>query len=113
MRPPVRPLTLATIALSAVALAACGGGGDKKVTTPAGAVLDRDALANDLNVRLADAAGGTSPSVICPADLPVKVGLSVRCTAELKGKTYGLTVTVTGTDGGSAQYDVAVDDTAQ
>jgi hypothetical protein len=112
MRPPVRPLTLTTIALSTVALAACGGG-SKQATTSSGAVLDRDALASDLDIRLSDAAGGTSPSVICPADLPVKVGLSVRCTAELKGKTYGLTVTVTGTDGGSAQYDVAVDDTAQ
>ena len=112
MRPPARPLTLATIALSTLALAACGSG-DKKATTPSGASLDRDALASDLTIRLSDAAGGKSPSVICPADLPVKVGLSVRCTAELKGKTYGLTVTVTGTDGGSAQYDVAVDDTAQ
>jgi hypothetical protein len=111
MRPPRRPLTLAALALSSVALAACGS--SKGDSTPAGAVLDRDALADDLNIRLSDAAGGTSPSVICPADLPVKVGLSVRCTAELKGKTYGLTVTVTGTDGGTAQYDVAVDDTAQ
>ena len=113
MRPPHRPLMLAAIAASSIALAACGSSGDKGGSTPAGAVLDRDALADDLNIRLSDAAGGKSPSVICPADLPVKTGLSVRCTAELSGKTYGLTVTVTGTDGGSAQYDVAVDDTAQ
>ena len=110
MRPPHRPLTLAALLMSTAALAACGSG-DK--TSPGGAVLDRDALAADLSIRLSDAAGGKSPKVRCPSDLPVKQDLTVRCTAQLQGKTFGLTVTVTGTEGGSAQYDVAVDQTPQ
>ena len=111
MPAPRRPLTVAALALSTAVLGACGGGGSPK--TPDGAVLDRDALAADLTARLSDAAGGKSPKVACPADLPVKQGLTVRCTAELGGKRYGLTVTVTGTNGGTAEYDVAVDKTAQ
>lgn len=111
MRPLHRPLTLAALLTSTIAVAACGG--DDKASTPDGAVLDRDALAADLSVRLSDAAGGKSPKVQCPGDLPVKKDLTVRCTAVLQGETYGLTVTVTGTEGGSAQYDVAVDQAPQ
>ena len=110
MRPSHRPLTLAALLMSTIALAACGSGG---TSSSAGAVLDRDALAQDLSTRLSDAAGGKSPKVQCPGDLPVKKDLTVRCTAVLEGKTFGLTVTVTGTEGGSAQYDVAVDQTPQ
>lgn len=111
MRPSHRPLTLAALLMSTIALAACGGG--DKASPTGGAVLDRGALANDLSIRLSDAAGGKSPTVRCPADLPVKRDITVRCTAVLQGKTFGLTVTVTGTEGGSAQYDIAVDQTPQ
>lgn len=109
---PTRPLTAAALVLVIGLLGACGSG-DGGSKTPAGAVLDRDALAKDLSTRLSDATGDTPPKVTCPGDLPVKKDLTVRCTADIGSKTYGLTVTVTGTDGGAAQYDVAVDKTPQ
>ncbi len=108
-----RRLLPTALALAVLALAAAGCGAGDKAKTPDGAVLDRDALAQDLTTRLSDAAGGKSPKVACPADLPVTVGLTVRCTATLGGKRFGVTVTVTGSNGGTAEYSVAVDKTAQ
>lgn len=106
----MRTLLLPAVALSALAVSACGSSGSK---TPSGAVLDRNALARDLTTRLSDTTPGPSPKVTCPSDLPVKKDISERCTATLAGKRYGVTVTVTGTSGGSAAYDVAVDRTPQ
>ena len=107
-----RPSTTTTTALAFLAalalLAGCGSGGG---STGSGAdVLKQKALENDLSSRLAQAAGGgASPTVTCPGDLPVKAGLTMRCRAEVAGTEYGVTVTVKGEQGGSAQYDVQVD----
>lgn len=113
MSAPRRLPTLAALALSAAALAACGGGDGGGDTAPKGGVLDQTALEKDLTQRLSDASGKSEPKVDCPGDLPVKKDLTMRCTATLEGTTYGLTVTVTGVEGGNASYDVAVDQTPQ
>ena len=104
------PVAIALACACALSIAACGSSKDK--AAPAGAVLDRDALAKDLSTRLA-LGGKDAPKVSCPNDLPVKKGITVRCTATLSGKRFGMTVSVTGTDGSSAQYDIAVDQDPQ
>ena len=110
MRSPRRLLAVAALLLVTASLGACGSSKDK--AAPAGAVLDRDALAKDLSTRLA-LGGKDAPKVNCPNDLPVKKGITVRCTATLSGKRFGMTVSVTGTDGDSAEYDIAVDQEPQ
>ena len=90
--------------LLAATLIACGGG-DKS----SGGSLDRDALEKDISQRLANATNGPAPDVNCPSDLPAQQGATIRCRVAVEGTTYGVTVTVTDTTGGAAQYDVQVD----
>jgi hypothetical protein len=91
--------------LVAGALAGCGGDDDGG----SGGDLDRDALEQDISQRLAQATNSPAPTVDCPSDLPAKTGATIRCRVDVGGTQYGVTVTVTGTQGGSAQYDVQVD----
>ena len=96
-------LTLLLPALAAAALASCGG------DDSSGGDLQKDALQSDISQRLAQATGGAAPEVTCPSNLPAKVGATIRCRVAVDSTTYGVTVTVTSTEGGSAQYDVQVD----
>lgn len=109
MRVPPSLLTaLAAAALAAGGLTACGsdsgGGGDANV-------LRAEDLQTDIAQRLG-ASTGQTPSVTCPGDLAAKKGNALRCRAEVDGKSLGVTVTVTGTEGGSAQYELQVDQAA-
>lgn len=90
--------------LVAAGLAGCGGDDD------AGGGLKKSALEADISQRLAEATGGSAPAVSCPSDLPAENGATIRCRVEVDGASYGVTVTVTGTQGDSAQYDLQVDD---
>lgn len=97
------PLLAAAI-LAPAGLVACG-----EDPNPAGAVLDRDQLEQDIRSRLQQAGAGESPSVDCPSDLPTVKGASIRCRATLSGGTYGVTVTITGGEGKNAVYELNVD----
>ena len=99
-------LPAAVIALAAaLALPACGA--DKGA--PAGTLLKGSALEQDIAGRLADANGGTSPTVSCPGNLPIKTGATIRCRTKTGGAEYGVTVTVSGVENGNAKYDITVD----
>lgn len=98
------PLIAAAL-LATAGLAACGDD-----PTPVGAVLDRDALEQDISERLRQAGAGTSVPVTCPSDLPTVMDASIRCQAEISGETYGLTVTITGGSGENATYGFEVDE---
>jgi hypothetical protein len=89
---------------TALGLAACGGDDDA-----AGGTLRAEELQDDIAQRLG-AQTGAVPDVTCPGDLVAKEGNALRCRAELSGQSYGVTVTVTSTEGGSAQYELQVDE---
>ncbi len=97
---------LAAALLAPAGLAACGG----DEPTPANAVLDRDQLEQDISARLQKAGAGTQPPVTCPTDLPTVKNAAIRCRAQISGETYGVTVTITGGEGQSAVYELAVDE---
>ena len=109
MRVPPSLLTaLTAAALAAGGLSACGsdsGGSDANV-------LRAEDLQTDIAQRLG-ASTGQTPSVTCPGDLAAKKGNALRCRAEVDGNSLGVTVTVTGTEGGSAQYELQVDQAAK
>jgi hypothetical protein len=97
------PLALLIAACLAGGLAACGEdqGGD------AGTLRAKE-LQDDIAARLG-AQTGSVPDVTCPGDLIAKQGNALRCRAEVDGQSFGITVTVTSTEGGSAQYELQVD----
>src|SRR4051794_33921044 len=98
-----RPLlALAVPALAVAALCGCS-----KDSTNGD--LKKEDLQRDIGQRRAQAAGGTAPEVVCPSDLPAKTGATIRCRVAVTGTSYGVTVTVKSTEGGSAQYDIQVD----
>jgi len=107
LSPVLRPLVplIAAALLASAGLAACGDD-----PTPVGAVLDRDALEQDISNRLREAGAGTSVPVTCPQDLPTVMNASIRCQAEISGATYGVTVTITGGSGQDATYALEVDE---
>lgn len=102
---PLVPLIAAAL-LAPAGLVACGG--DEE--TPVGAVLDRDALEQDISNRLREAGAAASVPVTCPQDLPTVMNAAIRCQAEISGETYGVTVTITGGSGENATYDIQVDE---
>lgn len=95
---------LAAAAFAATGVAACGSD-----PTPVGAVLDRDQLAQDISKRLEQAGAGTAPAVTCPSDLPTVKDASIRCSVDISGDKYGVTVTITGGSGKDATYGIEVD----
>jgi hypothetical protein len=97
---------LCTSLLLAAALPACGGDDDGG----SGGSLDRDALEKDISQRIANATNQPAPNVNCPSDLPAQQGATIRCRVDVQGSSFGVTVSVTSTAGGSAQYDVQVDE---
>lgn len=103
MRVPPSLLALTTAALLAGGLTACGSDSEGGAS-----VLRAEDLQNDIAQRLG-ASSGQTPSVTCPGDLAAKKGNALRCRADVEGQSLGVTVTVTGTEGGSAQYELQVD----
>lgn len=101
----LHPLAAAIALAAALALSACGS----DESAPDGTLLKGSALEQDIAGRLADANGGTSPTVSCPGNLPIKTGATMRCRTKTGGAEYGVTVTVTGVEDGNAKYDITVD----
>lgn len=102
----LRRRSVLALTLPVLVAAALGGCGDDDSS---GGDLKKDDLQRDISRRLAQATGGGAPEVACPSNLPAKVGAAIRCRVAVDGTSYGVTVTVTSTNGGSAQYDVQVD----
>lgn len=84
-----------------LALTACGG----PEAIPAAEVATR--AADSLEEQV-----GTRPDITCPEDLPAEEGAELRCalTAGDDPAEYGVTVTVTSVEDGTAGFDVVVDD---
>ena len=91
---------LAATSLVLFGSAACGSASlaAEEVATSA-----EDALEDQVGVR---------PEVSCPEDLEAEVGAQTRCTltAGDDPTEYGVTVTVTSVEDGTANFDVQVDD---
>ena len=105
--PPTLLAAATTAALAAGGLVACGSDSGGSAAN----VLRAEDLQNDIAQRLG-ASSGQTPSVTCPGDLAAKKGNALRCRADVDGKSLGITVTVTGTEGDSAQYELQVDQAA-
>lgn len=99
-----RSIATALPILVFAALAGCGDDGGSS-----GGDLPKDDLQRDISQRLAQATGSSAPEVVCPSDLPAAIGSTIRCRVAVEGTSYGVTVTVKGTEGGTAQYDLQVD----
>jgi len=84
----------------AAGLAACGAG---SLTADDVAQSAEDALEAQVGLR---------PDVACPDDLDAEVGAETRCTLSVEGdeQEYGVTVTITSVDDGTADFDVQVDE---
>jgi hypothetical protein len=55
---------------------------------------------------------GFRPDIVCPEDVDAEEGATTRCVLTAAGDPteYGVTVTVTGVEGGTATFDVEVDE---
>jgi hypothetical protein len=95
-----RPLRLlAAVPLLALAVAACSS------------LLDADEVADGAEEALEETVG-SRPDITCPEDLEATVGAETRCvlTAGDDPTEYGVTVTVTSMENGTAKFDVVVDE---
>ena len=94
-------LVLAALAVSTLALGACGS----EPTIPTGELEERVAA------LLQEETGNTPDEVSCPDELPARKGESVRCTYRMLGYEVGASVTVRDEpDGDSVRLDIQVDD---
>ena len=94
-----RPLLVVPVVLVA---SACGGPG----------TIAAEELATRAEDALMPRLGGVRPEVRCPEALAAKVGAEARCTVFVgrRGQEYGVTMTVTAVEDGTALFDVEVDD---
>lgn len=73
--------------------------------------VDREELEQTVKEKLAEEVGQTPKSIDCPEELKAELDASIRCTLTAEdGSEIGLTVTVTGVDGGDVNFDIQVDD---
>jgi hypothetical protein len=67
---------------------------------------------SDVEQQIRDQAGMQVPdltSVRCPADLPAKVGESLRCESLVNGAPVGIVATVTSVEGDAVRFDIDSD----
>ena len=76
---------------------------------PDGRSIDAVALAEQGRVSLVDG-GNRVDRVTCAAGLPATPGATVRCTVSLGQRSWGATVTSTGSVADELTFDVVVDD---
>ena len=95
-----RTQTRLLLGAAALALTACSA-------TP---VVASDDLEEEVTARLTEMAGQAPDDVTCPDDLEGEVGNTTRCTLTAGADELGVTVTVTGVDGSSVDFDIAVDE---
>lgn len=61
-----------------------------------------------ISQKMTDPAGNKPESVSCPDDLKASVGAKMDCEMKIKGKNYGVNVTVTSVEGDQAKFDMVV-----
>lgn len=81
-------------------------------TGAAGQSVGRAEVARQGKAALTAQVGKAPDAFSCPADLPAKVGATIRCQLASEGKLYGVTVTAKSVVNGQVSMDFKVDDTA-
>jgi hypothetical protein len=99
-----RPRILVVLPALAFGLGACTVTATLSAEDVAGAA--EDAFEQESGIRF---------PITCPEDLEAEVGAETRCvlTNSDTGEEYGVSVTVTSVENGSAQFDVRVDNQPQ
>ena len=93
-------------AVSAVAAAVLASDGCSASISTGGDTVSKEEVAKEAQAKfdaIARSKGQAKfPPITCPSDLDAKKGASERCSATGDDGTLGITVTVTGVDGGTA-----------
>ncbi|HEY9327225.1 MAG TPA: DUF4333 domain-containing protein [Streptomyces sp.] len=96
-----------------------GGGASAEPTDAAstgtgggGQSVNRAEVARQGKAALTAQVGKAPDAFSCPADLPAKVGATIRCQLASEGKQYGVTVTAKSVLNGKVSMDFKVDDAA-
>lgn len=88
---------LGAIALSL--LAACGA-----------SAVSADEVEEKVTSALTEQVGQAPDDVTCPEELPAEEGAEMTCELTAGGDTLGVTVTVKSVEGGTVNFDIAVDE---
>jgi Domain of unknown function (DUF4333) len=72
--------------------------------------VDKNQVASVIGDEITQQYGTKPDSVSCPDNLKGTQGATLRCDLSSGGQTYGVTVTVTGVQGGVVNFDAKVDD---
>lgn len=101
------------VALTIVFTSACSVKVTSGAPDPSPNVLPHDQLARDISDELATKYHRQPPSIICPQDLPARVGATTRCALNASDSTVGVTATITGINGtADVKYNVQLDQSA-
>jgi hypothetical protein len=73
--------------------------------------VDKNQVASQISDQLAEQVGRKPDSVACPDNLKGTEGATLRCELTDQGQAYGVTVTVTGVQGGAVNFNYKVDET--
>src|ERR1700739_4017819 len=68
--------------------------------------VSKTEVESQISQKMTDPAGNKPDSVSCPNALNATVGAKMNCDMKIKGKTYGVNVTVTSIDGDTAKFDM-------
>src|ERR1700750_2706705 len=68
--------------------------------------VPKDDIVKSISDKMTDAAGNKPDTVSCPGDLDAKVGATLNCRMQVKGKPFNVLVTVTSVDGSNVKYDM-------
>jgi hypothetical protein len=93
--------SLALVASSLLALAACSGT----------ATVSADDVEQQISDQLAAEVGTAPDSVTCPGELAAEVGTSMTCELTAGEDTLPVTVTVTSVEGSTVNFDIQVSET--
>lgn len=74
-------------------------------------ILSAEQAATTAANELAEQVGEAAPDITCPDQLVGAAGETLVCSLAVGDEAYDTTLTVTGNDGGSVQFDVQVADT--
>ena len=72
--------------------------------------VDKNQVANTISDKLTEQAGRKPDSVTCPDNLKGTEGATLRCQLTDGNQKFGVTVTVTGVDAGTVNFNIQVDD---
>jgi hypothetical protein len=72
--------------------------------------VDKNQVATTISDKLTEQAGRKPDSVTCPDNLKGAEGATLRCQLADGTQKYGVTVTVTGVDAGTVNFNIQVDD---